>query len=59
MDDTEDLAEMMCNAWIKAGEQDRSAQFEVLGQRIMGAKDQYESVKQLDDELFGEEFETA
>ncbi|MBF0286636.1 MAG: DEAD/DEAH box helicase family protein [SAR324 cluster bacterium] len=59
MEEKEDFAEMVFNAWIEAGEKERVAHFDELGQRITDAKEQYESAKQLDDELFGEEFETA
>jgi hypothetical protein len=44
---------------VDSTEQGRTAALTELGERIVKAKHQYEAIKELDDELFGEEFETA
>lgn len=59
LDEKQDFAEMMFNAWVETTEQNRTSIFVELGERMAKAKRQYEAVKQLDDELFGDEFETA
>ncbi len=59
MDEVQDFAGMVFDAWIEATDGDRSGVFDALGDHMIEAKTQYESVKALDDELFGEEFETA
>ena len=56
MGEEEDFAEMVFNAWVATTEADRAAAFEDLGARLQAAREQYETVKALDEELFGEEF---
>jgi hypothetical protein len=50
---------MVFDAWVATTAQSRSGVFAELGERLLRAKHQYEAVKQLDDELFGEDFETT
>ena len=59
MDEEEDFAGMVLGAWMQSTETGRDAAFSEVGRRIVDAKRQYNSVKALDDELFGEDFETA
>ncbi len=59
LDGAQDFSEMVFGAWVANTEQSRSSAFTQLGERMVKAKQQYESIKVLDDELFGEEFETA
>jgi superfamily II DNA or RNA helicase len=59
LDEQQDFAEMVFNTWVETTEQHRSAAFTELGERMIKAKQQYESIKELDNQLFGEEFETA
>jgi SNF2 family DNA or RNA helicase len=59
MDEEQDFAELVFAAWVETTEADRAAAFEQLGERLVEAKQQYESVKALDEELFGEEFVTG
>lgn len=58
MDEDHDFAEAAFCAWVETTEQGRAAAFEELADRMVRAKRQYEAVKALDDELFGDEFET-
>jgi hypothetical protein len=59
LDEQQDFAEMVFNTWVETTEQHRGAAFTELGERMIKAKQQYESIKELDNQLFGEEFETA
>jgi superfamily II DNA or RNA helicase len=59
LDEQQDFAEMVFNTWVETTAQRRSAAFEELGERLIKARQQYEAIKELDNELFGEEFETA
>jgi superfamily II DNA or RNA helicase len=56
MDDEQDFAELVFNAWVETTETERATAFESLGERMAEAKAQYEAVKVLDEELFGEDF---
>ncbi len=59
MDEQHDFSGMVFNAWTETTEQGRTSAFTQLGKQLLEAKRQYDEVKELDDELFGEEFETA
>ena len=59
LDEERDFAEMVFGAWLETTEAERETAFSEVGRRIVDAKRQYDSAKALDDELFGEEFETA
>jgi hypothetical protein len=56
MDESTDFAELAFSAWAAATEAGRAEAFDALGERLLDARRQYESVKVLDEELFGEEF---
>lgn len=59
MEDEQDFADLVYAAWIETTEAERGSAFEQLGERLVEAKQQYEDVKALDEELFGEEFVTG
>jgi SNF2 family DNA or RNA helicase len=59
MEDEQDFGELVYAAWIETTEAERESAFEQLGERLVEAKQQYEEVKALDEELFGEEFVTG
>jgi SNF2 family DNA or RNA helicase len=59
MEDSQEFAEMVFAAWVETTEQERPSAFDTLGERIVKAKRQYEAVKVLDEELFGDEFVTG
>jgi superfamily II DNA or RNA helicase len=59
MEDEQDFADLVYAAWIETTEAERGSVFEQLGERLVEAKQQYEEVKTLDEELFGEEFVTG
>jgi superfamily II DNA or RNA helicase len=59
MEDEQDFADLVYAAWIETTETERGSAFEQLGERLVEAKQQYEEVKTLDEELFGEEFVTG
>jgi superfamily II DNA or RNA helicase len=56
MDDEGEFAETVFKAWVETTEAEREHTFDQLGERMVQAKQQYDSVKQLDEELFGDEF---
>ncbi len=59
MDEGQDFAELVYAAWVETTETGRESAFERLSERLAEAKQQYDSVKALDEELFGEEFVTG
>jgi superfamily II DNA/RNA helicase len=59
MDEDQDFAELVYSAWVETTEAERETAFEQLSERLVEAKQQYEEVKALDEELFGEEFVTG
>ena len=59
MGDEQDFAELVFTAWVETTETERAAAFAELGEKMAEAKAQYEQVKALDEELFGEEFVAA
>ena len=58
LDDQQDFAEMIFDAWIAASEKERPAAFAGIGERLVSARQQYEEVKELDENLFGADFGT-
>ncbi len=56
MDEEGEFAETIFKAWVETTEAERENTFAQLGERMAQAKQQYDSVKQLDEELFGDEF---
>jgi superfamily II DNA or RNA helicase len=59
MEDEQDFADLVYAAWVETTEAERGSAFEQLSERLFEAKQQYEGVKALDEELFGEEFVTG
>ncbi len=59
MEDEQDFADLVYAAWVETTEAERGSAFEQLGERLVEAKQQYDEVKALDEELFGEEFVTG
>jgi superfamily II DNA or RNA helicase len=56
MTDEHEFAEMVFSAWVATTEHERSSAFGELGEKMADAKRQYEAVKVLDEDLFGDEF---
>jgi len=59
MDDEQDFAELVFHAWVETTAAERDTAFEALGDKMADAKAQYDAVKALDEELFGEDFVAA
>ncbi|MBO0799762.1 MAG: SWF/SNF helicase family protein, partial [Blastocatellia bacterium] len=59
LEDEQDFADLVYTAWVETTEAERGTAFEQLSERLVEAKQQYEGVKALDEELFGEEFVTG
>ena len=59
LDERRDFAELVFNAWVETSEHERSSAFAALGEDMVEARRRYDGVKQLDEGLFGDEFETA
>jgi SNF2 family DNA or RNA helicase len=57
--DEQDFASLVFAAWAESTQAQRDQAFESLGQKLTEAKEGYEAVKALDDDLFGEEFEAV
>jgi superfamily II DNA or RNA helicase len=56
MDEEKDFAELVFDTWVQTTQGERASAFERLGDKISGAKQQYDEVKTLDEKLFGDEF---
>ena len=56
MDEGNDFADLAFSAWAATTETGRAQAFDALSERLIEARRQYENVKTLDEELFGEEF---
>jgi superfamily II DNA or RNA helicase len=56
MSEEQDFAELVFRAWVGTTEEMRPAAFAELGAQMAEARAQYEQVKALDEELFGEDF---
>ena len=59
MGEQRDFADRVVSAWVETSEHERGPAFAALGEDMVEARRRYEGVKQLDEELFGDEFETA
>ena len=59
MTDEQEFAEMVFSAWVGTTEHERPSAFGELGEKMADAKRQYEAVKVLDENLFGDEFVAA
>jgi len=59
MGEQRDFADLVFSAWVETSERERGPAFAALGEDMVAARRRYEGVKQLDEELFGDEFETA
>jgi hypothetical protein len=59
LDEQQDFAGLVFNAWVATTAGERESTFAELGERMARAKGRYDAVKVLDEELFGDEFETA
>lgn len=59
IDDQRDFSEMIFSAWVETTQQGRVKALDDLGEQMLKAKHHYEEVKVLDENLFGQEFETG
>jgi len=59
IDEEQDFPDLIMSAWLEATEASRVQALDELGRRLSEARSDYDSAKQFDDELFGENFETA
>jgi len=59
LEEDQDFAELVLDAWLQATEAGRAEAFDSIGRRLDEARQQHEGAKALDDALFGQDFETA
>lgn len=59
IDEEQDFPDLIMSAWLEATEAGRVRALDELGRRLSEARSDYDSAKEFDDELFGENFETA
>ncbi|MFH0908881.1 MAG: SNF2-related protein [bacterium] len=59
MEEEHDFAHLIFTAWVRETQEERERAFQQLGDKVADARSEYEAVKALDDELFGEEFEAV
>lgn len=54
-----EFPDLVLDAWLEASDAGRAAAFEALGDRLEDARRQHQGAKELDERLFGQDFETA
>jgi SNF2 family DNA or RNA helicase len=59
VEEDRDFAELVLDAWMQATEADRTDAFDAIGRSLEEARSRHEGAKELDEVLFGEDFETA
>ncbi len=59
VDDDRDFGELVLGAWLETTEAGRAEAFGAIGRTLEEARQRHEGAKELDDALFGEDFETA
>ncbi|MFH1176436.1 MAG: SNF2-related protein [Acidobacteriota bacterium] len=59
LDESQDFSELVYAAWVGSTQAERPQAFAALGDRLAAAKHDYEAVKALDGELFGDDLEVG
>ena len=59
VEEERDFPDLVLEAWLEASEEGRDAAFAALGDRLDEARRQHEGAKELDERLFGQDFETG
>ena len=59
VEEDRDFAELVLDAWLETTEGGRTEAFDAIGRSLEEARSRHEGAKELDDALFGEDFETA
>ena len=59
IDEEQDFSDLIMSAWLEATEASRVQALDELGRRLSEARSDYDSAKEFDDELFGENFAIA
>ena len=59
IEEDRDFVELVLGAWLDVTEATRTEAFDAIGRRLDQARRQHEGAKELDDALFGEDFEAA
>ncbi len=59
VEEDRDFAELVLDAWLETTESSRTQAFDAIGRSLEDARQRHEGAKELDDALFGEDFETA
>ncbi len=59
MEEEREFPDLVLDAWLEATESGRTAAFDALGELLDAARRDHHGAKELDQKLFGEDFETA
>jgi hypothetical protein len=59
LDEEQDFPGLVLDAWLQSSDDARHAAFVALEDQLLAARRTYEDARQLDDSLFGEDFEAA
>ena len=59
LEEEREFPDLVLDAWLTATEAARVEAFEALGQRLEQARHAHEGAKELDEKLFGQDFEAA
>jgi superfamily II DNA or RNA helicase len=59
VEEDRDFADLVLDAWMQVTEVDRTGAFDALGKSLEEARSRHEGAKELDEALFGQDFETA
>ena len=59
VDEQQEFSTLVLDAWLQRTEQTRTEAFAKIESQLLAARREYEGVKQLDEALFGNEFDAA
>jgi|GEM_PF-265308 len=59
LDETRDFGDLVLDAWLEASDAQRNAAFGRLGNQLDAARRKHDGAKDLDEKLFGDDFEAA
>lgn len=59
LDEQQEFSSLVLEAWLQETDAARQAAFATLERQVLAARRQYEDAKQLDDALFGDDFDAA
>ena len=59
VEEEREFPDLVLDAWLEASEAGRTAAFDALGDKLDVARRRHDEAKELDERLFGQDFETG